>query len=295
MKKVQILLCVHKKSLLPTNNIFLPIQVGKAISNLDLGFTADNSSEDNISEKNPSYCETTAMYWAWKSLKDVDIIGLCHYRRYFKFGENSNNKAIYNKPLENIDTCNSISEEQITQILSSHDIILALPEIFPYSVYIQYCMNHIAEDIAILSKVLRTHFEEYYPAFETVMSGNSFSPYNMFITDKQTFDQYCSWLFDVLSKVEKYIPTSGYKRQSRTSGYLAERLLNIFCIHKKLKIKYLPINYFYAPNEPKFDSLTFKEKMQNRIVYKISSKRQGKVSPPSEFDKILDINGIVIE
>ena len=25
------------------------------------------------------------MYWAWKNLKNVDVIGLCHYRRYFDF------------------------------------------------------------------------------------------------------------------------------------------------------------------------------------------------------------------
>ena len=72
-----------------TQSPYLPIQVGKAISNTDLGVQGDNTG-DNISEKNQSYCELTGIYWAWKNLKNVDYIGLCHYRRYFDFHKQGN-------------------------------------------------------------------------------------------------------------------------------------------------------------------------------------------------------------
>ena len=41
---------------------------------------------ENISDKNPMYCELTAQYWAWKNL-DADYYGFCHYRRYFNFSD----------------------------------------------------------------------------------------------------------------------------------------------------------------------------------------------------------------
>lgn len=34
---------------------------------------------ENISAKNPTYCELTAQYWAWKNL-EADYYGLCHFR-----------------------------------------------------------------------------------------------------------------------------------------------------------------------------------------------------------------------
>ena len=85
----KILVCCHKKDVMATHEPYMPIHVGKALHpELDLGIQGDNTG-DNISEKNGSYCELTGMYWAWKNLKDVDIIGLCHYRRYFDFYSNS--------------------------------------------------------------------------------------------------------------------------------------------------------------------------------------------------------------
>ena len=84
--RIKILVACHKADPnIRQDDIYMPIQVGKALHpDLDLGFQCDNTG-DNISEKNGTYCELTALYWAWKNLKDVDYIGLCHYRRYFGF------------------------------------------------------------------------------------------------------------------------------------------------------------------------------------------------------------------
>lgn len=38
-----------------------------------MGYIGDNTG-DNISLRNPNYCELTGLYWAWKNLK-CDYIG----------------------------------------------------------------------------------------------------------------------------------------------------------------------------------------------------------------------------
>ena len=84
MNKVKILVACHKPAKVYQDDVYKPIQVGKALHpDLDLGYITD-ATGDNISSKNGNYSELTAQYWAWKNLKDVEYIGLCHYRRYFK-------------------------------------------------------------------------------------------------------------------------------------------------------------------------------------------------------------------
>lgn len=65
---------------MPFDEVYMPIHVGRE-GKEDLGYIGNNTGE-NISIKNPNYCELTGLYWAWKNL-ECEYIGLCHYRRYF--------------------------------------------------------------------------------------------------------------------------------------------------------------------------------------------------------------------
>ena len=91
-EKITILVCAHK----PDEHIrnyppYKAIQVGAALHpEMDLGFLKDNVG-DNISEKNPKYCELSAIYWGWRNLKNVEYAGLAHYRRYFDIDINDDN------------------------------------------------------------------------------------------------------------------------------------------------------------------------------------------------------------
>ena len=73
-------MAAHKLYWMPSDSVYMPIHVGRE-GKADLGYVGDNTG-DNISAKNPNYCELTALYWAWKNL-EADYVGLVHYRRYF--------------------------------------------------------------------------------------------------------------------------------------------------------------------------------------------------------------------
>lgn len=79
--RTEIYIATHKPFQFPEKQEYIPIQVGKVNSDIDLKITSDDTGE-NISELNESFCELTALYWMWKN-SDADILGLCHYRRYF--------------------------------------------------------------------------------------------------------------------------------------------------------------------------------------------------------------------
>lgn len=74
------MVAAHKPYWMPQDDVYMPIHVG-CEGKESIGFTGDNTG-DNISAKNPHYCELTALYWAWKNLQ-ADYTGLVHYRRYF--------------------------------------------------------------------------------------------------------------------------------------------------------------------------------------------------------------------
>ena len=78
--KVTVVVAAHKPYAMPNDPLYLPLHVG-AEGKEPFGFTGDNTG-DHISAKNPTFCELTGLYWAWKNL-DADYIGLAHYRRHF--------------------------------------------------------------------------------------------------------------------------------------------------------------------------------------------------------------------
>jgi hypothetical protein len=220
----------------------MPVQVGKSLSQTDLGVQGDDEG-DNISNKNKNYCELTGMYWAWKNLKNVDYIGLCHYRRYFDFHNKINRlKELEIVSPDNLKTLN-LTVPDIDKLLGKSDIILARPKIHPYSVKTFYCYHHLSKDINIIESVIEELYPDYLRSFKKVLyKNNKLSYYNMFVMKWSDFENYCTWLFNIFEEAEKRIDITTYDSvQTRIWGYIAERLLNVYVRKEKMKIKCLPI------------------------------------------------------
>lgn len=220
METVKILIACHKPdSSIRKDDIYMPIQVGKALNpELNLGFQCDNTG-DNISDKNNSYCELTALYWAWKNLRNVDYIGLAHYRRYFKM---------------------EMTPQNIINILRRNDIICIKDQVYPISVYRQLVYLLTMEDVDIMiDTLLELHPEMKQVIIDYFYRNNKFSQLNMMIANWEIFDHYCSFIFPVLNRIENRLLPHKYVRLVRILGYMSEALLGLWIRYNNLKVIYV--------------------------------------------------------
>lgn len=203
---------------------YIPIQVGADLHpDLNLGFQKDNEGE-NISSRNAEWCELTGIYWGWKNMKDVDYLGVCHYRRYFKL---------------------SISETNIAKMLEKYDmIVIDGGKMIDRTSRARNLMSMTTQEDAYLfmDTVLSMH-PEYYDAIYRYFYNSRFSyPYTMFIASKQLYDEFCEFLFPILFEVEKRMKPHGYTRLKRTVGYFGEWSLGLFILCRSLKVCAVPLD-----------------------------------------------------
>lgn len=226
--KITVLVAAHKPYNFASDPMYLPLQVGKALHE-PIGITGDDTG-DNISGKNPNFCELTGLYWAWKNL-DADYIGLCHYRRYFaeKSGGDKWQRVL--------------TMEKAEEILRETDVIL--PKKRSYYIetnYDQYIHAHHKEDLDTCREIIVELFPEYAPAFDKHMNERKTHIYNMFIMRRDIFEGYCSWLFELLFELEKRLDISQYSdNDKRVFGFVSERLLDVWINTNNIAYSELPV------------------------------------------------------
>ena len=276
MSKIKIIVCCHKDDIKASSEVYMPLHVGKAISDKDLGIACDNTG-DNISNKNESFCELTGLYWAWKNLKDVDYVGLCHYRRYFDFHQIGRKYFPFTTfPTESFSHVDLSIPQRIENLLDKGCVVLPKAWSLRYSVYMEYCEHHYSKDFRILGDVIKEMSPaKYIQAFNsTMLESNKLVPLNMFIMSREQLNNYCSWLFPILFELESRIDISNYDPvQKRIFGYLGERLLNVYVAAEKIKHVDYPILKFSEESET-FNQLWYKYKLRcwmNSLAVKLSN------------------------
>lgn len=225
---IKILIAAHKKYQFPEDEVYFPLHVG-AEGKESFGITGDNTG-DNISIKNPYFCELTGLYWAWKNL-DADYIGLVHYRRYF-----CKSKKIPKTENEKFKVV--LSKYQAEELLKNADVIL--PKKRNY--YIETVYNHYKHTMYIetldeAGKIISEKYPEYLSAFEDLKKTRKLHAFNMFIMKKDLLNDYMTWLFNILNELEKRLDPKQYSSfHARYPGRVSERLLDVWM--KTNNIKY---------------------------------------------------------
>lgn len=228
---IKVFVATHKEYWIPDDDIYFPIWVGAAQTKQQIipAFYRDDTGE-HISQKNPFFCELTALYWAWKNM-DYEYLGLVHYRRYFanrKIGEKYHRIA---------------DKEIIQRILKNTPVIL--PHKRHYWIdtnYGQYVHAHHEEDLIQTRNIISSEYPEYLPAYDAEMKKTSGHRFNMFIMRRDIVERYCTWLFDILFKLEKQLDISHYSRyDQRVFGFVAERLIDCWIGTNHIPYQEMPV------------------------------------------------------
>ena len=233
---IKIIVATHKKYRMPEDPVYIPLQAG-AEDNEDLGYLKDNTG-DNISSKNKNYCELTGLYYMWKNM-DADYKGLVHYRRHFVSTSRKGSK------FDRI-----ISGDELKEVLSRTDIIL--PKKRKYYIetnYSQYAHAHHNEDLDLTREILVEKYPEYVPGFDEVMGRTYVHLFNMMIMKSEILNEYLTWLFDVLSALEKRVDISSYNsRDARVFGLVSERMLDVWLEKAGYSYEELPYQFMEKQN-----------------------------------------------
>lgn len=216
--KVKIFTMTHKKFQEPQEDIYVPLHVGRA-GKEDLGYQGDDTG-DSISRWNNYYGELTGVYWAWKNETEADIIGVCHYRRFFL---NKHGRLLSGREYE--------------EILKNYDIIVSTKMSAGIRYLDYFGEAHNAQDLLTVGEVIKEKYPEYAPYFQAAMEGDAYYYGNLMATSRKLFNAYAKWLFDILFEVEKRIDVGSYDLyHQRVFGFLSEQMVKIWVDKNGLKV-----------------------------------------------------------
>lgn len=233
-KNIKVIVAAHKKYQMPNEKMYIPVQVGAEGKEKIEGYIQDNTG-DNISSKNPYFCELTGLYWAWKNL-DADFIGLVHYRRYF-----TNTNKIPKEENEKFKIV--LTQNDAESILENADVILPKKRnYYIENLYSHYEHTMYVEPLDETRKIIEEKYPEYLEEFDKLYKRTSAHMFNMFIMKKEILNEYCEWLFDILFELEKRIDPSQYDSfHARYLGRISERLLDVWIDKNNLKYEEVKI------------------------------------------------------
>lgn len=227
MENLKIFIVTHKNV---TNKITKKVYYYLGVGNNDIDVDYKDKTNDNIANKNSTYCELTAQYWIYKNI-DSKYVGLVHYRRFFY-------KNTFNYLRNNV-----LDSKYILNKLKKYDAILPYRPRHWKNVYDSFASAHFIRDLDNCGTVIKKRYPEYYLSFLNLKKMHKSYVCNMIITSKKIFDDYSKWLFEILEDVEKMTNMTDYDDyQKRLYGFLSERLINVyFDYHKELRILEKPI------------------------------------------------------
>ena len=252
MADIKLFVSCHRPFSVPKHPLLNPIQVGTSLSGARFpGFLHDDEGE-NISAQNPSYCELTAQYWAWKNVR-ADYYGFFHYRRYL-YPDTGARRPYRIEGAPTPELLDRLGYGRFSELIGRYDLILPRGEDMHLPVRAHYAGApfHHGEDLDLMEALIRERCPDYVPAMEEYLGGTRCYFGNIFIARQAVFEDYCGWLFPLLAEFDRRADLGGRRAQElRADGYLAERLLGVWATrHRELGRLELPrVHFIEDPKE----------------------------------------------
>ena len=152
-------------------------------------------------------------------------------------------------------------------LLTKYDVILPKKRnYYIETVRSQYEHAHFKKDLDEVEKIIAEKYPGYSEAFTRVMNRRKLYILNMFVMKKSLFDEYCTWLFDILFELEKRTDMTGYDTyEARLFGFMSERLFNVWLERQNLKKCEVPVVFL--------ENIDWPKKIANFLKRKITGKR----------------------
>ena len=244
MSRIKSFVQYLKQSEVFRSDCFEPLQVGTAITGKHYGFLSDDSG-DEISSENGSYGELTGSYWVWRNYlpqhPEVEYIGFSHWRRFLdytskprRYGCSFGTKMGFKKFAKRFDE--RYSEDRVYPLISSYDVILPTKTYSVNSIREDYVKaGHPEEDLDRLTEIVRELHPEFVPDMQEFLNGQSAYFCLNYLMRSSLFDNFMTWLFPLLTKLQNQADWSGYQTYEtrRVAAYLAERFFNVWLNHEK--------------------------------------------------------------
>lgn len=240
---VKIYTMTHRSFPVPEDPVYIPMQVGRANAP-DLGYLGDDTGE-NISDLNPLYGELTGLYWIWRNETEADVIGICHYRRYFLNDAGAiMSRSDYEAALSD---CDVLVSDFLSNGGSNRE---------------NFGNAHNIADMDAMGDAILKLYPGDYPAFLKVMEDDKCCYGNLMVTSRELFNEYCEWLFHLCAEASDKIDVSSYDLyHKRVYGFLSEVLLYVWLEARKLRVKPCRVGL----TSEKAETMEFKRAMEQFV------------------------------
>jgi FkbM family methyltransferase len=204
---------------------------------------------------NDRWSELSAIYSVWKDGPVTDVVGFCHYRRFFDFGGGSapaRETTIAPADIPGVKsrfTCPELLPE-----VASGLVLVTRPLELDTSVFEHYCRCHNGGDYLTLLNVVAASYPRLLPYLAEDFTSTSLQCNNMFVMSWGLFDWVCSIWFPCLEEVSRRLGhdrAPGY--QGRDVAFLSERLLGAvvkYLTASGIEVREIPLFYVDDGREP---------------------------------------------